>query len=139
MGRTGQYGQRSPDAPPTINYDAIVVKGDPDEMVKSARAVGEYIKKDVSSSQIRGVFATVRQIQLTWDTDKARAYRQAVLLKPRIAYAASRNETEWLGNVLISALDRVGGTDDEKRQRFMSFVDFFEAIVAYHKALGGKK
>lgn len=143
MSRSGpqNYGSRGGGdaAPPAINYDAIILRGDPDELVKSARAVGERIPQ-VSSSQIRGIFATVRQIQLTWDTEPNRAYRQAVLLKPRIAYAnARKNELGFLSDVLIQAIERINGDDSQRRERFMQFVDFFEAIVAYHRALGGNK
>ena len=38
-----------------------------------------------------------------------------------------------LKEILTQAIDRVG--DDQKK--FNRFVDFFEAILAYHKAYGG--
>ncbi len=125
---------------PHVDYKAIVVDGNVDVLVTTAEAVGKAIK-DVKNSQLRGIFATVRQIQLGWDTDAERAYRSAMLLRPRIAYAASRNQRETLQGldiVLIESLRQVGGDRQQARRRFMNFVDFFEAIVAYHKASSDK-
>ena len=122
-----------------LNYEAIIDDGNPDEIVRAAQAISTRIK-EVKSSQIRGIFATVRQIQLGWNERTAvQSYRSAVLLKPRIAYTAARNEYFGLDDVLIKALDRVSVTDaGERQKRYNNFVDFFEAIVAYHKANGGR-
>ena len=59
-----------------------------------------------------------------------------LMLKPKLAYAAKRHGggVNTLKNVLTQAIDRVGN-DSEK---FNRFVDFFEAILAYHKAYGGR-
>ena len=58
-----------------------------------------------------------------------------VMLKPKLAYAAARNDAVTdLKDALTQAIDRVG--DDP--QRFKNFVDFFEATLAYHKAAGGQ-
>jgi CRISPR-associated protein Csm2 len=120
---------------PQVDYTAIVVDGNVDKTVEAAKAIGEAIRS-VKSSQIRGIFATARQIQLKWDTDSKKAYRDAVLLRPRIAYSASRNDLQGLDGVLGEALKLVSG--DNAKQRYLNFVDFFEAIVAYHKASGGR-
>jgi CRISPR-associated protein Csm2 len=122
---------------PNVDYKTIVVDGNVDALVTTAESVGKAIK-EVKNSQLRGLFASVRQIQLGWDTDPERAYRSAMLLRPRIAYAASRNSLYGLDTVLIESLRQVGGDRQQARRRFMNFVDFFEAIVAYHKASGGK-
>lgn len=119
------------------NYEAIIVNGDVDKLVSAAEAIGGEIRQ-VKSAQIRGIFATVRQIQLNWSTDPQQAYREAILLKPRIGYSASRNNLQGLDQVLIDALGYVKGTPDEQRARYMNFVNFFEAIVAYHKMHGGR-
>ena len=128
----------APNNPPPIDFKAIIDEGDADKMVAAAKHLGEA-NKNVSSNQIRGIFSSVRQIQLSWDNDPKRAYRQAKLLQPRIAYAADRNALGTLKDIILQCIERVGGVDDEPKKRFSNFVDFFEAIVAYHKASGGKR
>ena len=91
----------------------------------------------MTKSQIRNIFGTVRQIQMNWtgEVQKAASYRRLLMLKPKIKYQAARTrEVKPLADVLDKAIDYVG--DD--RVRFGRFVDFFEAILAYHTAFGGK-
>lgn len=90
----------------------------------------------LTTAQIRNVFSTVRQIEMSWglratDAEKREAARQLVLLKPKLVYQAERQRgkgVRQLAEVLTPAIDLVG----EDRQRFKHFVDFFEAILAYH-------
>jgi CRISPR-associated protein Csm2 len=62
-----------------------------------------------------------------------------ILLKPKLAYAVGRNSKvkglEILRDILGSAIDLVA---EKKEPRFQNFCRFFEAILAYHKAEGGK-
>jgi CRISPR-associated protein Csm2 len=54
-----------------------------------------------------------------------------------MAYQARRERgrgVEELSNVLTPAMRLVG----KDHNRFRNFVDFFEAILAYHKAEGGQ-
>ena len=96
---------------------------------------------------IRAFFGTVREIEMSWpsadeqgpaaQSRARRCYRDLVLLKPKLAYQARRGQGPGVQNlkrVLDPAIDRVG--DD--RDRFQNFVDFFEAILAYHRAYGGQ-
>ncbi len=132
-------------------------------LVEQAKAVGEYLKaQNLTTSQIRNVFGTVRSIESTWRiaslasvgaaegsplSTRTRALHELNLLKPRMAYAASRNGVvRYLEQVLTPAINAVLGdpaTDsvangDEALRRFGNFLDFFEAILAYHRAAGGK-
>jgi CRISPR-associated protein Csm2 len=59
------------------------------------------------------------------------------MLKPKMAYAAARAQGQGakiLTSVLSHAIDAVGSD----ASKFPRFVDLFEAILAYHKAAGGK-
>lgn len=57
-----------------------------------------------------------------------------VLLKPKLAYAASRqNAVEPLQRVMSAAIDKTHSTKDFER-----LVQLIESIIAYHKAAGGK-
>ena len=122
--------------------EQIIAQDDPEALVKWADQIGKAIARQVTSSQIRNVFGTARQIQMRWPNDPDAAYRDAVLLRPKLGYYARRERGRGmadLSRVLTPALEVMGaGEDMEVRQeRFDRFVDFFEAIVAYHKAYGG--
>lgn len=140
MGQARRQGGAYYEAPMPnmIDYNAIIVDGDPDALLIAASQVGAAIKR-VKNSQIRGIFFTVRQIQLNWPANRQRAYRDAVLLRPRIGYAAERNDLAGLDEVLSDALAKVSDPDNAVAQRrFGHFVEFFEAIIAYHKMNGGR-
>lgn len=101
-------------------------------MVQVAEAFGKHIARDVSSSHIRNIYGAVKQMEMSGFN-----YHELILLKPKIAYAAKRDghrAAEELRDVLTAAIDAVG----EDRNRFQRFADFFEAVLAYHKAHGGK-
>lgn len=115
----------------------IITEDNPKLLVDKADEIGRSLKDSLSKSQIRGIFGTVRQIEMNWkgESDQAASYRQLLMLKPKLQYQAARNEeVQPLADVLDQAIDYVG--DD--RDRFGRFVDFFEAILAYHTAAGGK-
>lgn len=120
----------------------IVVEGDAQLLTEKAETLGTSLARQLTTSQIRNVFGTVRQIEMNWgpratEQQRRNAARQLILLKPKLAYQAKRERgrgVQELADVLIPAIDQVG--DD--RQRFQNFVDFFEAILAYHTAAGGK-
>jgi CRISPR-associated protein Csm2 len=62
------------------------------------------------------------------------AMRELLLLKPRLAYQAKREPpVEGLERVLAPMIDTIDGD----RDRFQRFVDFFEAVLAYHTSYGG--
>ncbi len=146
MGRGQQYNQRAPE-PAKPNLTAIMTGDDvvsAQEIVKAAKAWGEYLKDEkLTTAQIRSIFGEVRRIEMGWppNTDNPSAERALILLKPKLAYQAQRdaekNRSEpvrKLAEILQPAIDMVQGN----RARFQRFVDFFEAILAYHKAAGGK-
>jgi CRISPR-associated protein Csm2 len=116
---------------------SIIAEDRPRLLVDQAQVIGAALSKSLTKSQIRNIFGTVRQIQMNWtgDEEKAASYRQLLMLKPKLQYQAARTKAvEPLAGVLDRAIDHVG--DD--RVRFGRFVDFFEAILAYHTAEGGK-
>ncbi len=110
-------------------------------LVKWADSIGKYLaSKEVglTTSQIRSLFGEVRQIEAEWSIESRRAHakRRLVLLKPKMAYRARKEKGKAVSDlvdVLRPALDLVNGKDDN----FQRFVEFFEAILAYHKAYGG--
>ncbi|MBX0330703.1 type III-A CRISPR-associated protein Csm2 [Oscillochloris sp. ZM17-4] len=121
---------------------AIIEDGNNEKLVSCASNVGSNLARQLTTSQIRGIFGSVRRIELDWqDPSKAervrRAEREFALLQPRLAYQARRERgrgVEELRQVLDPAMRYVGND----YERFRNFVDFFEAILAYHKANGGQ-
>ena len=118
---------------------------DRQEHAQGPRSGGEG-RQGLSSSQIRNIFGFVRRIENIWgragtNPDHAeQALRNLTMLKPRLAYAVSRDK--YLGplaKVLEPAIDQVLDTRQDMskaRRRFDNFLQFFEAILAYHRAAG---
>lgn len=108
--------------------DVIESGGEP--LVAAAENLGQKLARKLKTSQIRKVYGAVKKIQMS---DEFRR-NDLIMLKPKLAYAAARNpEVTDLKDALTQAIDHV---DDE--EKFKNFVDFFEAILAYHKAFGGE-
>lgn len=102
-------------------------------LVAMAEGLGPRLQQGrLTTSQIRNIYGTVKQMEMRgFNPD------EFVLLKPKLAYAAARADTQGakdLKDVLTWAIDEVGGDE----AKFARFVDFFEAILAYHKAAGGR-
>lgn len=143
--RGGPARTQSSFVPPTeAEINQVIADGDPELLVKIADRVGhELADQRLTTSQIRNVFGTARQIQMRWPTDETRAYREAVLLRPKLAYFAEREKRasrgmETLQQVLDPALKLITEDGKPSQKRYGHFVDLFEAIVAYHKRYGGK-
>ena len=121
----------------------IITTDNPQELVKQAKKIGKNLADvGLTTSQIRNIFTTARKLQAAWPKDSTRARRQLVLLKPKLAYQAQRKrEVGALQPWLEEAIDQVIAAPDpkEERTRFMRFMEFFEAILAYHAAAGGKQ
>lgn len=73
--------------------------------------------------------------------DIQKIYSYLILLKPKMAYANGRHNKKknkpgfkLIVDCLSYAIDLVDG----QKYRMENFFNFFEAILAYHKAEGGK-
>lgn len=116
-----------------------------EKLVTWADLIGNQLKgQGLTTSQIRAIFGEVRQIEALWSLENQRpqAVRRLILLKPKMAYRARRERgraVQALVSVLEPALDEVIKEKDQTKQNknFRRFVEFFEAILAYHKAYGG--
>lgn len=101
-------------------------------LVDAAERLGQELR-NLKTSQIRNIYGLVKQMEMSGFDP-----HEFVMLKPKLAYAAARadskHEAERLRDVLSWAIDAVGTDQD----RFARFVDFFEAILAYHRAAGGR-
>jgi len=104
------------------------------ETVRFSDDLGKFIKETgLTTSQIRNVFGEIKRIQLKgFENEKPSFY----LLKPKMAYASKR-----AGNICIQTLKQFfdeAHSHVNDKVSYQNFVDFFESILAYHKAYGGK-
>lgn len=131
----------------------IIVQGDIEKLVSWAEIIGRDLAPDKSqrndrdkltTTQIRSFFSEVKQIQSSIHNEETllpEVKRQLILLKPKLAYQAGRQEQNrnkgvtYLERVLTPAINLIG----DSAEAFSNFVDFFEAILAYHKNEGGKE
>jgi len=115
------------------------------EAVDFADKFGLFLrKKYLSSSQLRTIFGEIKRLQMKLNTEEDNInelHTKFVLLKPKLAYAAGRLRNEGLNEfkaIFDLAHDAVGELDENFPKRYKNFVDFIEAILAYHRAYGGR-
>ena len=120
-----------------VNLDSKVIECGGKILVETADTLGRKLneiqpdREKLSTSQIRNIYGAVKKMQMKGELDP----HKLLMLKPKLAYAAKRHGkgVNMLKEILTRAIDMVG--DDQAN--FNRFVDFFEAILAYHKAYGG--
>lgn len=99
-----------------------------DKLVNDAKEIAEKIK-DLKTAQLRRIYGEVKRIEMDFEKTGDFNRDRLVLLKPRLAYAASKkDEVKPLTEILSVCIDKINSHDD-----FAHFVNFFEAILAYHK------
>ncbi|MCK5860988.1 MAG: type III-A CRISPR-associated protein Csm2 [Candidatus Hydrogenedentes bacterium] len=138
MTAPGNYNRDRGPATDTGVFAQAVRNGIDKEFIQWAEGFGRDIARSVTTSQIRNIYGTVKKIEMAGEIDLP----AVLLLKPRIAYAAHRNKGMGaeLAPIITQAIDAVadGSSNEEKQERFQRFSKGFEAIVAYHRAAGGK-
>ncbi len=139
MGRPGGYGGGGGGGQqvPVLTDDQIreIMQGNINLLVSQAERLGKRLKDNkLTTSQIRSVYGMVKKMEMQ-GYEKSKA--DLILLKPKLAYAANRKDTsvgvKELRTVLTMGVDAV-----KDETSFELFVSFFEAILAYHRAAGGK-
>lgn len=133
QGRSRGSQQGDNRGPRIANLDERVITEGGEILVKRAQQLGgQLVKERLTTSQIRNIYSAVKKMQMKGKPDS----HKLLMLKPKLAYAARRHGggVDTLKDVLTQAIDMVG--DD--LANFNRFVDFFEAILAYHKDAGGR-
>lgn len=111
-----------------------------DVLVAFSEAFGAFLasrERDLTTSQIRNIFGEVKKIEMDWQRNPEGSWVRLQLLRPKLAYAARKADKPGafaLKEMLSEAILHVNG----KAENFERFVNFFEAILAYHKAAGGR-
>ncbi len=102
---------------------------------------GKYKKKDqkLTTSQIRAVFTKLKEIDAKGISDMEANF---LMLKPLVAYAAGRHQKKGLdmfkNKIINPGVDAVLDGNGDIEKKFKNFVKLLEAVLAYHKANGGK-
>lgn len=135
-----------PDLTPEEKAQIKRIFSDDEELLSLAQRLGQEAKEgNLQTSQLRAVFGEVRRIEmmLTHGEQLQKAWYRLRMLEPKMLYRAARKESSSPGlrkltAYLREALHCVFEVPPEKRnERFCRFIDFLEAVVAYHKAAGG--
>ena len=129
-----------------------ILSGANKALVEYADKAGEYMapfhKGDnqcLTKSQIRNVYGEIKRIQFK-GINTLEGKTSFMLLKPKVAYAEGRNKTMGL-SLFKKIFDDAWNIackyiSDENEQRnilvYGNFCALLEAILAYHKAYGGK-
>lgn len=120
----------------SLSYDSSWVKNEAtDTMVKYSEVMGKFMAKNgLTNSKIRSIYGEIKRIQMgEFEKEKSSFY----LLKPKVAYALGRDERNE-GLKLFKLIFDSCSVDVTDQKTYHNFCNFIEAILAYHKAYGGK-
>ncbi|WP_028459125.1 type III-A CRISPR-associated protein Csm2 [Chloroflexus sp. Y-396-1] len=142
-----QRGDQSPSVQP-ISADDLkkIMTEDSAEavrlLIQKAEELGEELSKKLTTSQIRNIFGEVRSIEqevgLEEKTLPLNVQRRLLMLKPKMAYQIGRFSNNGGLKALVDTLSQAIDLIGNDVRRFHTFVDLFEAILAYHRRYGGK-
>jgi CRISPR-associated protein Csm2 len=120
------------------------------DLVKHAQEFGSYLKNQgLQTNQVRKFLDAINRlkVKIAQNADQnqkdiennnktvfSKIEPEIVLLKPKLAYAAARqNAAKPLSRVMSVAIDKVHSIEDFER-----LVQLIESTIAYHKAEGGQ-
>jgi len=159
--RPGQGGSTQGPTPTfAVDRDGVrkvIAKDDPKALVDLTDKYGKQLADArLATSQIRSIFGSVRQMESRWydDNQRNQGIRDLLMLKPKLAYQEVRHKPQrredpnavgMLRAMLEPAIDAVidpgedhnTEEDGDNQKRFRRFMEYFEALLAYHKAYGG--
>lgn len=116
---------------------------EPEELNEIASRQGEKLARRVKTNQIRNVFSSITKIRNDYNRLNNKfedsIKRALVMLKPKLAYAAGRNDEVRPFQELFDAA--ITGVINSKTPNKALENLFFlaEAVVAYHKYYGGRE
>jgi CRISPR-associated protein Csm2 len=95
-------------------------------------------KHGISPSHFRSIYGEIKRIQLKGFEQEKPAFH---LLRPKVAYAVKRQETKG-SKRFKDLLEKMHGAVEADKpgaeERYRNFCDLIEALLAFHKAHGGK-
>ncbi len=112
-----------------------IEKGADEPMITFAEKTGEYMAKNgLTNSKIRSIYGELKRIQMgKFDKEKTAFY----LLRPKVAYAQGREQNNKGLQMFKLVFDKAAFLV-KKESEFQNLCNLLEAILAYHRANGGK-
>jgi CRISPR-associated protein Csm2 len=105
------------------------------KMINYAESAGRFMANEgLTNSKIRSIYGEIKRIQMGNFEDNKASF---LLLRPKVAYAYGR-EKQNRGLELFKLVFDEASKYVNDQITFNKFANFFEAILAYHKAYGGK-
>ena len=104
-------------------------------LVDYAEKAGKFMaKRGLTNSKIRSIYGEIKRIQMSEFEKEKSAF---ILLRPKVAYALGRDANNE-GLKLFKEIFDLSSIDVSNQKSYQNFCNFMEAILAYHKANGGK-
>lgn len=113
-----------------------IQKGANEEMVSFAEQCGkDLVNGNLTNSKIRSIYGEIKRIQGVKDFERSKS--SFYLLKPKVAYAYGRERNNEGLKLFKEVFDKASVlvTNDKT---YNNFCNLMEAILAYHRAFGGK-
>ncbi len=120
----------------SLTYDESWIKvGATKDMVEYAEQMGEFMANNgLTKSKIRSIYGEIKRIQMgEFEKEKSSFF----MLKPKVAYALGRDDKNQ-GLKLFKLIFDCCSVNVIDQKSYQNFCNFIEAILAYHKASGGK-
>lgn len=113
-----------------------IMQGIDEEGVEFCRQAAEYLQqKGMTSSYVRNIFGELKRIE---SKGFAQSRIDFYLLRPKVAYATARAKGRGIDMGLFREVYERMAPDVSDDRTFKNLVNMIEAIIAFHKACGGK-
>ena len=99
---------------------------------------GKFLKnQSLTTNQIRNIFGEIKSIQMRLSEKEFKEEESNfILAKAKMAYAEGRNRSAGLSE--FRKYFDLAHKEVKNKKSFENFVSFITAILAYHRAAGGK-
>ncbi len=112
-----------------------ITQGADEQLITIAESIGVFLaRKGLTNSKIRSIYGEIKRIQMgEFEKEKPSFY----LLRPKVAYAVGRDDKNDGLKLFKKVFDYFSINVTDQRT-FQNFCNLLEAILAYHRANGGK-
>lgn len=113
-----------------------ITQGIDEAGVEFCRKAAEYLQqKRMTSSYIRNIFGELKRIE---SKGFAKSRTDFYLLRPKVAYATARANDRGIDMKLFRDIYEHMAPHVNDDHTFKNLVNMIEAIIAFHKAYGGR-